>query len=585
MLNRTVSDQGVQDPFVTATAPMGRAGNVSAQTFITAVSGARHPIQGVAVHTHRAAQLVILPACLKRGGRHEARVSARTSRAARKVKLHLITRILIALALFSTVAGTAKAQPANGKESGENGTTVAAGKAEASAPAAKTGETSERERALVDRIEQLERRLAELEARTGSNGISEPSHAPAKGLEAAEPAPETSAPVRDGGAAAVPQAPEDRAVLDFFRDTTINMTIDGYYGYNFNKPVGRVNLLRAYDVSSNSFSLNQAAVVIERAPNVEAGRRFGLRLDLQYGQATETVQGSAANELRPQVYRNIWQAYGTYVAPVGSGLSVDFGKFAANLGYETNYTRDNFNYSRAYYFNFLPFYHFGLRAKYPFNEKFAVQYQLVNGIQQSEDFNGFKSQEISLILTPVKRVSWQINYYVGREQRDVVAILNPTFPSLPTQPGLPTDIIEPESKGRFHLFDTYVTLNATDKLTLALEADYVINRVEEFSTPTRVTGGAAYARYQFTPRFALAARAEYLSDRGGLFSGVTQALKETTLTADFRLADGFLMRGEWRRDFSNQEFFLTEVPGVRKSEQNTATLGVIWWRGRKEGSW
>jgi Putative beta-barrel porin-2, OmpL-like. bbp2 len=130
-----------------------------------------------------------------------------------------------------------------------------------------------------------------------------------------------------------------------------------------------------------------------------------------------------------------------------------------------------------------------------------------------------------------------------------------------------------------------VTLNATDNFTLAFEADYVINRVEEFSSPARVTGGAAYARYQFTPRFALAARAEYLSDRGGMFSGVTQALKETTLTADFRLADGFLMRGEWRRDFSNQEFFLTEVPGVRKSEQNTATLGVIWWLGRKEGSW
>jgi hypothetical protein len=586
MLNRTVADQRVQNPFVTAVTLMGRAGKVSAQTSITGVSGGVLPIHRAAMHPHLVAQCAIFPACLKRRGRHGAGVRAGTSRTPRKVKLHLVTRILIAAALFSTAGGTARAQAANGKEAGENGARVAAGKAEASGPAAKTGETSERERVLVDRIEQLERRLAELEARTSGNGSGEPSHAAAKGPAAVEPAPETSAPVQAGGAATAPQAAtEDRAVLDFFRDTTINLTIDGYYGYNFNKPVGRVNLLRAYDVLSNSFSLNQAAVVIERAPNVEAGRRFGLRLDLQYGQATEAAQGSAANELRPQAYRNIWQAYGTYVAPVGSGLTVDFGKFAANLGYETNYTRDNFNYSRAYYFTFLPFYHFGLRAKYPFNEKFAVMYQLMNGTQQSEDFNDSKSQHVSLILTPVKKVSWQINYYVGREQRDVVAILNPTFPSLPTQPGLPTDVIRPESRGRFHVLDTYVTFNATDNFTLAFEADYAINRVEEFSSPTRVTGGAAYARYQFTPRFALAARAEYLSDRGGLFSGVTQALKETTLTADFRLADGFLMRGEWRRDFSNQEFFLTEVPGVRKSEQNTATVGVIWWLGRKEGAW
>jgi len=178
-----------------------------------------------------------------------------------------------------------------------------------------------------------------------------------------------------------------------------------------------------------------------------------------------------------------------------------------------------------------------------------------------------------------------MNYYAGREQRDVVADLNPTFPGLPTQPGLPTEIIRPVPKGRFHVLDVYLTWNATEKLTLAGEIDYVINRIEESSSPTRVTGGAAYARYQFTPLFALAARGEYLSDRGGLFSGLTQALKETTLTADFKVANGFLLRGEWRRDFSNQAFFLTEVPGIRKKEQNTATVGLVWWMGRKEGAW
>ena len=72
-----------------------------------------------------------------------------------------------------------------------------------------------------------------------------------------------------------------------------------YYGFNFNRPVGRVNLLRAYDVTSNNFSLNQASVLMESAPDPAAGRRFGGRLDLQYGQATETLQGSLANEPRP----------------------------------------------------------------------------------------------------------------------------------------------------------------------------------------------------------------------------------------------------------------------------------------------
>ena len=62
---------------------------------------------------------------------------------------------------------------------------------------------------------------------------------------------------------------------------TFNAVVDGYYEYNFNSPVGRVNTLRAYDVSSNSFSLNQAAIVIEKLPDIAANQHLGLRLDLQ----------------------------------------------------------------------------------------------------------------------------------------------------------------------------------------------------------------------------------------------------------------------------------------------------------------
>ena len=42
---------------------------------------------------------------------------------------------------------------------------------------------------------------------------------------------------------------EDRSVLDFFKGTTINGALDGYYGFNFqttHRPAS--NLLRAYDV-------------------------------------------------------------------------------------------------------------------------------------------------------------------------------------------------------------------------------------------------------------------------------------------------------------------------------------------------
>jgi hypothetical protein len=380
-------------------------------------------------------------------------------------------------------------------------------------------------------------------------------------------------------------SPDDRGVLDFFHGTTINLGIDGYYGYNFNQPVGRVNLLRAYDVSSNSFSLNQANLIIERAADVSAGNRFGVRLDLQYGQATESSQGNPGNELRPQTYRPIWQAYGTYIFPLGHGLTVDFGKWASSLGLEGNYTKDQINYSRSYFFNFLPFYHTGVRATYQFNNFASLTYGVVNGVGQAEDFNGFKSQLMFLTLHPSKTVSWNINYYGGQEQRDVVPVLNPAFPTEPTQPGLPVTPVVPTPNGWFHAFDSYAIWTPTAKLTLAAEGDYVINRVLSHSAPAHVDGGAAYARYQVTPKVGLAGRAEYLSDRGGLFTGTTQALKETTLTYEYKFTDGFLVRTEWRRDFSNQPFFLSDQAGVFKKHQNTATVGLVWWMGRKQGSW
>jgi hypothetical protein len=381
----------------------------------------------------------------------------------------------------------------------------------------------------------------------------------------------------------------DRAILDYLHGATLNFALDEYYGYNFNKPVGRVNALRAYDVLSNNISLNQADLVFERAPNVSAGSPFGLRIDLQFGQATDTLQGNPANEPRPQIYRNIFQAYGTYVAPIGNGLTVDIGKWGSSIGIEGNYTKDQINYSRAYFFDFLPFYHMGVRASYKLNGQLTLNYWLVNGTNQAEATNGFKDELFGFTATPSKKITLNVNYYLGQEHPDRTPGSAPG--PIPVQPGLTFVGISPAPNGKLHIFDSYVSWQAMPKLTLALEGDFVIQREwkttapGQSSAPSHVIGGAAYARYEFTPRIAFGGRAEYLSDRGGLFSGITQALKETTATFDYKLTQGFLMRYEWRRDFSNQPSFFTDKNGVLSKEQQTATVGVIWWVGRKEGAW
>lgn len=404
----------------------------------------------------------------------------------------------------------------------------------------------------------------------------------------AAPTPPASAAI-DNAVPTQALTSDERKAVDFFRDTTINVALDAYYEYNFSNPVGRVNLLRAYDVLSNEFSLNQASVVIEHAPDVAAGRRWGGRLDLQFGQATDTLQGNPANEPRPDIYRNIFQAYGTYVVPVGKGINLDFGKWGSALGIEGNYTKDQMNYSRAFWFDFLPFYHMGLRATIPLNDRFSLNYWIVNGTNQVESSNGFKDELFGFTFKPGKTVTWTMNYYLGQEHPDRTPGTN--CGPIPVQPGLCFTPIIPAPNGRTHIFDSYATWQPNSKLTFALEGDYFIQRLwknaapGESSAPAHVTGGAAYLQYQLSPKFALATRAEYMSDRGGLFSGLTQALKENTVTFDYKLAENFLMRYEWRRDFSNQPSFLSDTQGLLRKDQNTATVGMVWWWGRKEGSW
>jgi hypothetical protein len=136
-----------------------------------------------------------------------------------------------------------------------------------------------------------------------------------------------------------------------------------------------------------------------------------------------------------------------------------------------------------------------------------------------------------------------------------------------------------------HIIDSYVTWQASSKLILALEGDYVIQRLLTSSAPSHTSGAAGYARYQLTPKLGVAARTEYLSDRGGLFTGITQAIKEDTFTFEQKVADGLILREEWRRDASNRPYFLTDTLGLLKKEQNTATIGLVWWFGGKEGAW
>jgi hypothetical protein len=362
-----------------------------------------------------------------------------------------------------------------------------------------------------------------------------------------------------------PPAANASSDAESWRDVRFGATLESYYQFNANRPPDRISLLRAYDTRANTFAIQQATVLAELAPAPEEGRRFGMRLDLMFGQATETVQGGIANEPRPDVYRHIWQAYGSYVFPLGRGLRTDVGKFASNLGFETNYAKDNDHFSRAYLFHFLPFYHSGVRASLPVHDDVTLFYMLTNGIQQTEEFNDFKSNHVAAVITPAANVSWTLNYYAGQEQADNGAAAGPD--------------------GWFRVLDSYVTWTPTARLGLGLDVNRVTNEVDAGGPALTLAGLGVYARYAVAPRATVSMRYERLDDEG-LFAGLDQVLQETTVTGEWRFADGFLARAEYRRDWSDTPYFTGRLGRIDpRRHQQTLSVGLVWWLGSKRGAW
>ena len=384
---------------------------------------------------------------------------------------------------------------------------------------------------------------------------SEPRLSSALVSPAAASAATASTPAADQAPAAQdPAAKQDSATLDFFRKIEVSGFVDTYYTYNFNRPsapcatVGGVaisNCLYNFNVAHNSFSLNLAEVALEKKSAEDS--RAGFRVDLDYGPTATLVH--AAEPGGTTTYQNIEQAYVSFLAPVGKGLQLDFGKFVTWSGQELIESKDNWNYSRGLLFSWaIPYYHTGLRAGYTVNDKVSITGFLVNGWNNAADNNTGKTIGGQIILKPSANLSVIENYTGGPEQTD-------------------------DNSDWRHLSDTIVTYTVNKQVSLAANYDYAQDKVAGESVKWQ--GIAGFARFQANDWFALSPRFEYFNDEDGFSTGTMQKVKEATVTAEFKHKDGILMRLEYRGDFSDSPFFTKSSAEAVKS-QNTFTVGIIY---------
>src|SRR5262249_48169847 len=116
---------------------------------------------------------------------------------------------------------------------------------------------------------------------------------------------------------------------------------------------------------------------------------------------------------------DVQQAFVSWIAPVGPGLRLDFGKFVTSAGYEVieGYDGWNDNATRSLLFGYaIPFTHVGLRAAYPLSRVATVTGMLVNGWDVARDNNHSKTLGAQLALTPSKALSIYVDGMWGPER-------------------------------------------------------------------------------------------------------------------------------------------------------------------------
>ena len=129
-----------------------------------------------------------------------------------------------------------------------------------------------------------------------------------------------------------------------------------------------------------------------------------------------------------------------------------------------------------------------------------------------------------------------MNYYFGQEQPDGGS---PTGPD-----------------GFFRVFDTLRRVHRERRSCHSASTSTTRpTRCTRAIASCRCTGFGVYARYQVSAPAALWRSATSVWTTRGCSAASKQILQEVTFTLEYKFADGFLVRGEFRRDWSNQPFF------------------------------
>ena len=206
-------------------------------------------------------------------------------------------------------------------------------------------------------------------------------------------------PAQPPAAAAAAAAPAAPPAPKWYDELAVNGFLSTTYGYNVNRPDTGLNQFRTFDLYDNTFMVDVFTLTLQKA--VSKPDEIGFRVDLSAGGTLPKVE-SSYGLLQGQDF-DVKQAFVSYIAPIGSGLRFDAGKFLTHFGYEyiESWDTPNDNVTHSFSFGYaIPFTHTGLKASYSFSDQVAGMLMVANGWDDVRDNNTSKSIGAQRTWTP-----------------------------------------------------------------------------------------------------------------------------------------------------------------------------------------
>jgi hypothetical protein len=300
--------------------------------------------------------------------------------------------------------------------------------------------------------------------------------------------------------------------------------IDVYYAYDFTAPMGNKRLYTTQAYKHNEFNLNWGFIKADYAVDQVRGTfalQTGTYVQANYAaESNELTQLIAQANVGVRVLNNTW---------------LDVGILPSHIGYESTFSFNNEIYTRALMAENSPYYEAGAQVTTAVSDKITAKVLVLNGWQNIHETNQAKSIGFGISYVPSNKLSLSYSNYYGNEAPDSL-----------------------KAKRRF-FHSMHAKYTITDKLTLATCVDY--GRQEQLGSNNKAQwfAGMIISRYQISPIFAIAGRAEHYNDPSQLivFTNTPNGFQTSSasLNIDYKPAEQFLWRLEIRGYVSRDKVF------------------------------